>query len=215
MLHARWVRPGQGPWLTEGFAKPLSVDESSIKHLPNVKIVQEGDFLGVVGPVEYQVVQAAAQLKVKWAETPILPGHGNLWKSFREADSAGKMPARITTSVGNFDTAFKAAAKTVSGSFKYPYNGHTRSARPARSPTTSTLGGPDKDTRHGHLATRRTSRQHRDDLQQFARAEEPEPGAPDLLRGLELVRQRLPLPRHRRGRRRSCRERPASRCASS
>jgi hypothetical protein len=64
MLHARWIRPGQGPWLTEGFAKPLSVDASSIKHLKNVRIVQEKDFLGVVGPVEYEVVQAAAQLKV-------------------------------------------------------------------------------------------------------------------------------------------------------
>ena len=38
MLHGRWVRPrGQGPWLTDGFAKPLSVDVSSIKHLPNVQ----------------------------------------------------------------------------------------------------------------------------------------------------------------------------------
>ena len=79
MLHGRWVRPGQGPWLTEGFAKPLSVDASSIAHLKDVQIVRDKDFLGVVGPVEYQVVQAAAQLKVKWAESPILPGHGNLW----------------------------------------------------------------------------------------------------------------------------------------
>ena len=52
MLHARWIRPGQGPWLTEGFAKPLSVDASSIKHLPDVKVVQKGDFLAVVGKVD-------------------------------------------------------------------------------------------------------------------------------------------------------------------
>src|SRR5690242_14940227 len=44
MLHARWIRPGQGPWLTEGFAKPLSVDEGSIKHLKDVRVVREGDF---------------------------------------------------------------------------------------------------------------------------------------------------------------------------
>ncbi len=67
MLHARWVRPSQGPWLTDGFAKPLKVDASSIEHLPRVKVVQQGDFLGVVGPAEYEVVQAAAQLKVTWA----------------------------------------------------------------------------------------------------------------------------------------------------
>ena len=146
MLHARWVRPGQGPYLTEGFAKPLSVDASSIKHLPNVRIVQEKDFLGVVGPVEYQVVQAASQLKVKWAESPILPGHANLWASYRKADSAGLMPARITSNTGNFDTAFKAAAKTVSGSFIYGYNGHTPLGPAAALGDYRANGGLDKDT---------------------------------------------------------------------
>ena len=65
-------------------------------------------------------MQAAPQLKVKWAESPILPGHANLWASFRKADSAGKMPARITGTAGNFDTAFKSAAKTVVGVVHVP-----------------------------------------------------------------------------------------------
>jgi len=117
MLHARWVRPGQGPWLTDGFAKPLSVDPTSIKHLPNVKVLQKGDFIAVVGKVEYEVVQAATQLKVKWADQPILPGHANLWSSFRKADTAGNMPARITGTQGNFDSALKGAAKAASASF--------------------------------------------------------------------------------------------------
>jgi nicotinate dehydrogenase subunit B len=146
MLHARWVRPGQGPWLTPGFAKPLSVDESSVAHLPNIKVVREGDFVGVVGPVEYQVVQAAAQLKVKWAESPILPGNGNLFASLRKADSAGKMPARITSNVGNFDTAFKSAAKTVSASFQAAYNSHVPIGPACAVADYKALGGPDKDT---------------------------------------------------------------------
>jgi CO/xanthine dehydrogenase Mo-binding subunit len=146
MLHGRWIRLGQGPWLTEGFSKPVSVDESSIKHLKNVRIVREGDFLGVVGPVEYEVVQAAAQLKVKWSESPILPGHANLWKSFRDADAAGKMPARITGTAGNFDNAFKAAAKTVSGTFMYPYTGHTPLGPACAIGDYKANGGADKDT---------------------------------------------------------------------
>jgi nicotinate dehydrogenase subunit B len=146
MLHARWVRPGQGPWLTEGFAKPLSVDEGSIKHLPNVRVLRAGDFLGVAGPIEYQVVQAAAQLKVTWAESAILPGHGNLWADMRKADSAGQMPARITSNVGNFDAAFKSAAKTVSGSFMYPYHGHTPMGPAAAVADYRVNGGLDKDT---------------------------------------------------------------------
>jgi CO/xanthine dehydrogenase Mo-binding subunit len=146
MLHARWVRPGQGPFGTEGFAKPLSVDASSIKHLKDVKVVQEKDFLAVVGPVEYQVVQAAAQLKVKWAETPILPGHANLWASFRKADSAGLMPARITNNSGNFDVSYKAAARTVAASFRYPYNAHAPLGPACAVADYKALGGPAKDT---------------------------------------------------------------------
>ncbi len=93
MLHGRLVRPGQGPFGTDGFAKPLKVDASSIKHLPNVRLVQVGDFLGVVGPVEYQVVQAAAQLKVTWVENPILPGHGNLFAELpRRPTRPGRCP---------------------------------------------------------------------------------------------------------------------------
>ena len=125
MLHGRWVRPrGQGPWLTEGFAKPLKVDDSSIKHLSGVQIVREGDFLGVVATREYDAIQAAAQLKVTWADTPILSGHQNIWSSYRQWDKEGKLPARITTQTGNFDAGFKSAVKTVSAAFAYPHNGH-------------------------------------------------------------------------------------------
>jgi nicotinate dehydrogenase subunit B len=146
MLHGRWVRPNQGPWLTEGFAKPLKVDASSIKNLPNVKIVREGDFLAVVGPVEFEVIQAASQLKVTWAQSPILPGHGNLWESFRKADAAGQMPARITNNAGDFDASFKSAAKTVSATFKYPYNAHTPIGPACAVGDYRALGGPAKDT---------------------------------------------------------------------
>ena len=157
MLHARWIRPGQGPWLTDGFAKPLSVDESSIKHLPNVKVLQKGDFIAVVGKVEYEVVQAAAQLKVKWAESPILPGHANLWSSFRKADTAGNMPARITgiagqlrqrlQGVGEDRRRRRSATRTTAT---------TRSARPAPSPTTRTTAARTR-TSSRCSPTRRTS----------------------------------------------------------
>jgi nicotinate dehydrogenase subunit B len=125
MLHARWVRPrGQGPWLTDGFAKPLKIDDSSIKRIPNVQVVRKGDFVAVVGPKEYDVIQAAEQLKVTWADTPIMSGSQNLWSYYRKSDAAGLAPARITGNVGDVDVAFKGAAKVVSASFAFPYNGH-------------------------------------------------------------------------------------------
>ena len=58
--------------------KIVSVDESSIKHIKDVRVVRRNDFLGVVGKQEYAVIQAAAQLKVKYADPPKIASSGNL-----------------------------------------------------------------------------------------------------------------------------------------
>ena len=86
MLHGRVVRPrGQGPF---GYGAPIvSVDETSIAHIPGAKVVRQGDFLGVVAPKEYDAIQAAAQLKVTWKESPMLPTAGNLFGQMRADDS--------------------------------------------------------------------------------------------------------------------------------
>jgi nicotinate dehydrogenase subunit B len=123
MLHGRWVRPrGQGVY---GFGAPiLSVDESSIKHIPDVRIVRKGDFLGVVAPLEYDAIQAAAQLKVKWADPPkALAGSGNEFEGMRALDSAGKS-VQTSTVVGNVDGALASAAHVVTRSFGWPTNLH-------------------------------------------------------------------------------------------
>ena len=43
-----------------------------IAHVPNVRIVRKGQFLGVVAPQEWDAIQAAAQLKVVWKDDPVL-----------------------------------------------------------------------------------------------------------------------------------------------
>jgi len=123
MLHGRVVRPrGQG---AHGSGAPIiSIDESSIKKIPNVQIVRKGDFLAVVAPKEYDAIQAAAQLKVQWRDSPVLPSSGNLWKSMRDLDSAGKATAYRRLDVGNIDAALASAAHVVSQTYAYPYNAH-------------------------------------------------------------------------------------------
>ena len=49
---------------------PLSVDATSIAHIPGAQVVQIGNFLAVVAPKEYDAIQAAAQLKVVWKNDP-------------------------------------------------------------------------------------------------------------------------------------------------
>ena len=76
MLHGRIVRPrGQGAYGDGTNPVPVAVDKSSVAHIPNVTIVQVGNFLGVVAPKEFDAIQAAAQLKVTWSTPPaIYPG---------------------------------------------------------------------------------------------------------------------------------------------
>jgi CO/xanthine dehydrogenase Mo-binding subunit len=125
MLHGRIVRPrGQGAYGGGTAPAVLSVDESSIRHIPNVQIVRAGNFLGVVAPREYDAIQAAAELRVKWGPMPRIREVGNLFKGMRDDDAAGKAPARILVDTGDFEKAFASAARTVSQTYKYAYNGH-------------------------------------------------------------------------------------------
>jgi CO/xanthine dehydrogenase Mo-binding subunit len=125
MLHGRIVRPlGQGAY-GDGTANGiLSVDESSIRGLGDARVVRRGDFLGVVASREYDAIQAATSLKVVYAEPPAISGSGGLWGRLRELDAAGQAPARRQVDDGNVDAAFAAAARTVSASYAYHFQGH-------------------------------------------------------------------------------------------
>jgi CO/xanthine dehydrogenase Mo-binding subunit len=125
MLHGRVVRPrGQGAYGGGTNVPVVAVDESSIKHIPGAKVIRFQNFLGVVAEKEYDAIQAAAQLKVKWGEMPTIRPVGNLFKGMRDDDSAGKAPARIAVSKGNFDAAFSGAAQKLQQSYRYHYTGH-------------------------------------------------------------------------------------------
>jgi CO/xanthine dehydrogenase Mo-binding subunit len=125
MLHARVVRPtGQGAVTSQNHF-PVSVDESSIKHISGAKVVRVNNFVAVVAPKEYDAIQAAAQLKVVWKKDPKLPGSGNFWSFLRQAgDTNTTNPARYTTNTGAIDSVLASSAKTLSATYKYQYNGH-------------------------------------------------------------------------------------------
>jgi hypothetical protein len=92
MLHARVVRPrGQGAYGAGTAPGVLSVDERSVAHLPDVRILRKGNFLAVAAPLEWIAIQAAAQLKVKWADRVPLPGVGNL---FAHRTRRARQPSR-------------------------------------------------------------------------------------------------------------------------
>ncbi len=131
MLHGRIVRP-RGQALFGSGLPIVSIDESSIKHIPGAQIVRKGNFLGVVAPHEYDAIQAAAQLKVKWADPPAaLPSSGDEFQGLRALDSAGKTTMTrvdlggVAFTAGDVDAALASAAHVVSGTFGWPTNIHT------------------------------------------------------------------------------------------
>jgi nicotinate dehydrogenase subunit B len=119
MLHGRVVRPrGQGPYSVA--EKVLSIDESSIKGIKGVRVVRKGDFVGVVAANEQDAIQAATQLKVRWAQSPTMPGNGNLWKHFREA----KVTERFARDRGSIAQGLAAAKEVREATYSVSYQAH-------------------------------------------------------------------------------------------
>jgi len=118
MLHGRVVRPAVVN------SKPVSVDESSIRQIGGVvKVVQEGNFVGVVAQTEWAAIQAAKTLKVTWSTPsttlPATPDELYAYlkntKSFRD---------QVVVNKGNADSAFSQANKKYEATYRWPFQLH-------------------------------------------------------------------------------------------
>src|SRR5262245_17407989 len=102
MLHGRAIRP---PALG---ATLQAVDESSVRGIPDVRVVRIANFLGVVAPDEWAAVRAAGALKATWSAWEGLPGSTGLDRYVRDSpverteavvsrgDPAAALPTAIT-----------------------------------------------------------------------------------------------------------------------
>jgi CO/xanthine dehydrogenase Mo-binding subunit len=78
MLHGRVIRPPSPG------ASLVSVDESTIVHIPGVRVVRLESFLAVAAADEWASIRAARELKTTWTAWSGLPGHQNLERYLRE-----------------------------------------------------------------------------------------------------------------------------------
>jgi CO/xanthine dehydrogenase Mo-binding subunit len=118
MLHGRIVRP-RGQRAYGAGAKPLHIDEASIKDIP-ARVVRKGDFVGVVAEREWDAVKAARALKVTWDESPALPGNADLFARMR----AEKTTDTVIADWGDAAKAFGQAAHVASATYHCPYQSH-------------------------------------------------------------------------------------------
>lgn len=120
MLHGRMLRPPVAG------AVPVAVDESSVKHIPGVKVVWQKDFIGLVAPKQWDAIRAARALKVTWSEVkPPFPDQKDIYNHIRAAKS---MKRDEDVKVGDTDAAFANAAKIVEATYEWPFHSHASMA---------------------------------------------------------------------------------------
>ena len=116
MLHGRVIRPNAIG------AKLKAVDEASVNSLPgNVRVVVKGNFVGVVAEREEQAIAAAAALKIVWTPPASgLPAMSELEATMRRTSAETQQ----MTAAGDVDAALKSAARTLTASYRTPYQSH-------------------------------------------------------------------------------------------
>jgi nicotinate dehydrogenase subunit B len=116
MLHARMIRPSLAG------STIVSVDESSIKNIPNARVVRENNFLAVVAEKEWDAVKAMRQLKVQWSDSkPPFIEQAKLYDHIRNAPVRHRDNGKP---VGNVDEAFKSAARVIEAEYEWPFQSH-------------------------------------------------------------------------------------------
>src|SRR5882724_3449383 len=123
MLHGRVVRPPYAGVDAGDFVGTnlIAVHEASVRDIPGlIAVVRIGDFVGVVTEREENAVKAAAQLKVTWKPTPVLPDLGDIPTALR----ANPSEPRTLIDKGDVDAAIAGAAKAMPRTYVWPYQMH-------------------------------------------------------------------------------------------
>ena len=117
MLHGRVIRPPAIGATLE------SVDETSLKDIPGVvKVVRQGNFLGVVAESEWGAIKAAQKLKASWSTSQVLPDSAKLWDEVR---ASKVVKDEVTMNVGDTAEALgRAGAKTIKATYDFAIHTH-------------------------------------------------------------------------------------------
>ena len=115
MLHGRVVRPP-----TIG-ATLQDVDEASVRDMPGfVRVVRNGNFLGVVAEREEQAIRIARQLQATWQPASVLPAQESLFAFLRTLPTDDQ----LLVERGDTDAGLALAARTLQATYTVPYQMH-------------------------------------------------------------------------------------------
>jgi nicotinate dehydrogenase subunit B len=115
MLHARLVRP---PSVN---ARLIHMDEGSVKDVPGlVKVVQRGNFIGVIAEREEQAINASKMLKVEWDEKPTLPRMPDLYAHLRSISTLDQP----LSDDGDVEAVINRSHHQLHATYYQPYHAH-------------------------------------------------------------------------------------------
>jgi CO/xanthine dehydrogenase Mo-binding subunit len=108
-------------------ASLVSLDPKKAEALPGVKVVRDGDFVGVVAPDLYTAERAVEALaaQAKWKETPVQPSNATIFEYFRKNADAGSPSDRSEPHVvGSVEQGLASADVTLTQSYTVQYIAH-------------------------------------------------------------------------------------------
>ena len=86
-----------------------------------VKVVRDGNFLGVVTQTEWAEVRAARQLKTAWSKSETLPDEKKLWEHVR---ATKVVKDDVTSNVGDVAATMAGEGKTLSATYDFTIHTH-------------------------------------------------------------------------------------------
>ena len=119
MLYGRVLRPAAFN------AKLAALDTKQAQTVPEVTIVHEGNFVGVVGPDEVTVHTAMSALKAEWKADP-QPSQKDLFAYLKDHPSQSREGGgRSSPEHGSIDAGLQSAAHKLDASYTIAYIAHT------------------------------------------------------------------------------------------
>jgi isoquinoline 1-oxidoreductase len=114
MLHGKILRP------VAFHAKLASLDSSEAEKMPGVRIVRDGDFVGVAAADEYTAARALAAMRAKW-DAPQQPSEGELFEYLRKNSKHEEGAQHVS---GSIQRGLATADKTISQTYTVSYIAH-------------------------------------------------------------------------------------------
>jgi isoquinoline 1-oxidoreductase len=120
MLFGRVLRP------TVFEAKLESMDTSAAEAMPGVKVVRDGDFIGVTAPDALGADHAVNAIRAKWSAEP-QPSSAELFDYLRQhaGEGGGRGGGRESENTGSMEEGLKAASHVLKATYTIAYIAHT------------------------------------------------------------------------------------------